>query len=338
MRHEQSFTSISWIPSETIPGLGKALFSSGVAHYDSPPPIQIISVAGLHELGEHDGYRFVNYLRAWIEVENGQIVEHGFASESDAIMGTTTVRMGPVSVTLPAPSMPTVKNVEHHSPRRVVFKQTAGGRTAFPAPRRISRPPFFGFRAPLVWTSLELTMYSNGNVKTELRGASPFPRHWLYDHTGKLSHKVGQANYRRWFHRNTVHNSPWRGKDESQPITLAESDIERLLSLQIMHGMGKPKLKSLHAGDFIIHQGEKGDAVYLLIDGIVDVTVDSIKLGELGPGTIIGERSGLEEGIRTASIQCKTQVRVAEITHRVLNLQDLELLTTQHHREDELLD
>ena len=40
----------------------------------------------------------------------------------------------------------------------VRFVQTTGGRTAIPAPRRVRRRPFIQWQAPLVWTTLSLTL------------------------------------------------------------------------------------------------------------------------------------------------------------------------------------
>ena len=34
MRIEQTVTSVSWIPSEAVTGLNKAIFESGFTHYD----------------------------------------------------------------------------------------------------------------------------------------------------------------------------------------------------------------------------------------------------------------------------------------------------------------
>ena len=41
MRHESSITSLSWIPSEAVPGLNKVIFGTGFTHYDDPPPDRI---------------------------------------------------------------------------------------------------------------------------------------------------------------------------------------------------------------------------------------------------------------------------------------------------------
>ena len=34
MRFQASVTTVSWIPSESVPGIGKMVFASGVGHYD----------------------------------------------------------------------------------------------------------------------------------------------------------------------------------------------------------------------------------------------------------------------------------------------------------------
>jgi hypothetical protein len=38
MRFQASVTTVSWIPSESVSGIGKMVFASGVGHYDDPPP------------------------------------------------------------------------------------------------------------------------------------------------------------------------------------------------------------------------------------------------------------------------------------------------------------
>ena len=63
----------------------------------------------------------------------------------------------------------------------VRFVQTAGGRTGVPAPRAVKYPPFIQVSAPLAWTTLALTIHGDGRSEHEVVGASPFPRHWIYD-------------------------------------------------------------------------------------------------------------------------------------------------------------
>jgi len=80
----------------------------------------------------------------------------------------------------------------------VRFSQTCGGRTGVPAPRRVNRPPFIQLAAPLAWTTLTLTLFADGTSAHELTGASPFPRHWVYDPNRNLSHKSGLVDFKRW--------------------------------------------------------------------------------------------------------------------------------------------
>src|ERR1700730_10540031 len=74
MRIESSVTSVSWIPSEAITGMTKMPFEMGMAHYDQAPPDVI---EDLEALRVADRFRFANELRAWIDVEDGKIVDHG---------------------------------------------------------------------------------------------------------------------------------------------------------------------------------------------------------------------------------------------------------------------
>ena len=75
MRIESSVTSLSWIPSEAIKGMTKLPFERGVTHYDKPPPDVIDDLEALRRA---DRFRFANVLRAWIEVEDGRVVGHGY--------------------------------------------------------------------------------------------------------------------------------------------------------------------------------------------------------------------------------------------------------------------
>ena len=71
MRIEWSVTSISWIPSAAIAGATRIPFELAMTHYDDPPPDEW---RDLDEVVGPEGARFANHLRAWIEVEDGQIL------------------------------------------------------------------------------------------------------------------------------------------------------------------------------------------------------------------------------------------------------------------------
>ena len=91
MRIEKSVTSLSWIPSEAIKGPMKAPFEAGFTHYDEVPPDEI---GDIHELRRGDRFRFVNHLTAWVEVEDGAIVDAGFGEDSGGVVNSTTVKVG----------------------------------------------------------------------------------------------------------------------------------------------------------------------------------------------------------------------------------------------------
>ena len=77
----------------------------GVAHDDLPPPDHIgTDDAVLDDLRSSDRFRFANRLRAWVEVEDGQIVDHGFGGAG--LMGATTLDLGVTEVTLQAVALP----------------------------------------------------------------------------------------------------------------------------------------------------------------------------------------------------------------------------------------
>ena len=97
MRVEGSVTAISWIPSEAIEGLPKLPFELGVGHYDEPPPDRL-EHGDLERLRDDDRFREANQLQAWIEVEDGAIVDAGYAG--GGLVGSTTFRLGPKAIVI----------------------------------------------------------------------------------------------------------------------------------------------------------------------------------------------------------------------------------------------
>ena len=180
MRHQASVTSISWIPSEAVGGLNKAVFGTGFVHYDDPPPDVIDD---LQEMCGEDRFRFANHLAAWIDVDDaGRIADAGYVG--GCVMGATTVAVGGARATFAAIALPEIRPTVEIVDGSARFVQTVGGHTAVPAPRRVNKPPFVQFEAPTVWTTLALTIHADGSSDHELVGASQFPRHWVYGNDG----------------------------------------------------------------------------------------------------------------------------------------------------------
>src|SRR5580693_3993141 len=285
MRHEGSITSLSWIPSEAVEGSMRAAFDAGLAHYDPPPPEELVD---LEALRDEDRFRFANVLKAWIEVDRkGKISDCGYSG--GGMMGSTTVKLGPVARTFEAVGLPEIQKQPQHGRDFVRFTQTTGGRTGVPAPRRVRRKPFVQWQAPLVWTTLSLTIYADGRSEAVMQGASRFPRHWVYDEEGKLSHKSGLADFKDWYRKSFGRHTPWGDQDSKALVTAVESALERALSEQVMRGGEKPKIKRVKAGTELVKQGEEGSEVFLLLDGVLRVEHDGQRLAEYGPGAMLGE-------------------------------------------------
>jgi hypothetical protein len=329
VKHAASFTSISWIPSEAIPmSLVKIPIILGVGHYDAPPPDRLDDLNALHTAG---AFRFANALRAWIEVDGDEIIDAGY--EGEGLMSSTVANLGVRSLEFKPVAFPDIRREPEHGDGWVRFTQTTGGRTGSPMPRTVNRPPFLQVTSPTVWTTLSLTLHSDGRSEHEVVGASPFPRHWFYDTAGELVQKSGFANYKGWADEMSVDNSPWSDKDHELLVSEVETSLERRLSTLIMQGGARPELRRLDEGSHLTEQGAEGDEMYLLLDGMLLVEVDGEPVAEVGPGTILGERAILEGGRRTSTLRALTPIKVAVATADQIDRQALTELAEGHRRE-----
>jgi hypothetical protein len=192
-------------------------------------------------------------------------------------MGSTTLQLGALKYRFEAVKLPDLQREPERGDGWIRFSQTVGGRTGLPMPRRVSRKPFVQWQAPLVWTTLTLTMHADGHPDFAMTGASPFPQHWTYDGAGQLAGKSSLTDF-------------------------SETALERMLSAQLMHGGQKPKVTHLKAGDTMFRQGEVGSDLYLVLDGVIRIDRDGEQLAEYGPGALLSVRSRLEHRSRTSTL------------------------------------
>ena len=328
-RLESSVTAISWIPSEAIEGLSKIPFELGITHYDQPPPDRITD---LEELRTTDRFREANELRAYIDVEDGRIVGQGYLGQGH--IGKTTVRVGPAAIRFPAVQLPDIQKEAEVSTTAARFEQTIGGRMGIPTPRPVPRKPYAQFWPSIAWTTLSLTINADGTSSHALVGASPFPRHWIYDKEGRLVEKSGVVDFKTWFNDSFGDHTPWGAYDSPAIVSSVESALERQLSGLIMHGGDKPAIRKIEAGESLMTQGEAGTQVYLILDGMFVVEVDGRGVAEIGPGAVIGERAAMAGGVRTATLRATTRGRVAEASPELLAPLALDGLAAMHRREE----
>lgn len=123
------------------------------------------------------------------------------------------------------------------------------------------------------------------------------------------------------------------GQDGETQSGELESRTERELSSHVMAADGR-RIEKVARGVDLLRQGDEGDELYLLLDGIVSVAVDGVVLAELGPGAVLGERAGLGGGRRTATVTARTICRVAVTDAAALPIEAVTALAEEHRRED----
>ncbi len=330
MRIQGSVSAISWIPSEAIEGLPKLPFELGVGHYDEPPPDRL-EPGDLGRLRDADRFREANDLQAWIEVEDGAIVGTGF--QGGGLVGSTTFRLGPKAIVVPGVPFEVLRSGPEITGDSARFVQTVGGRAGFPAPRLVKGGPLFRIQSATAWTTLALTLHADGRIEHEVVGASPFPRHWIYDNEGALALKTGTVDFKTWYRESHGGNTPWGDEESEAVVTAAESALERELSRTLLSGDEKLLKRKLGEGAVLVTQGAEGDHLYLLLDGVLSVEVDGEEVAQMGPGTIVGERASLEGGVRTATLRAITPIHFVVIPSELVGKDELATLAADRQRE-----
>jgi Cyclic nucleotide-binding domain len=336
VRIERSITTVSWIPSELMEGMGKMATRMKLARDDPPPPDSLGSdvVGALADLRSNDRFRFANRLAAYIEVDDGgRITDHGYTGEG--LIGATTVGLGVGSITIPAIKLPDCCGEPEVGSGSVRFTQTVGGRTGAPMPRAVKHPPFVQYRAPIVWTTLELTIRADGTHQAALTGASGFPRHWVFDDAGELIAKSSLADYKTWMADSFGRRTPWGDEDSAVLVSEVETLLERELQEAIMRGGAKPTIRRVKVGRPLVEQGaDDADELFLLLNGVLVVEVDGEPLVEIGPGAVLGERGALDDGRRTATLRAVTDGRIAVVPVDRIDRGRLNELAAGHRREE----
>jgi hypothetical protein len=331
MRIESSVTAISWIPSEAIEGMPKIPFELGIGHYDEPPPAHL-GAGELERLRDADRFREANRLQGWIEVEDGKIVDAGHAG--GGLVGSTTFRLGPRNLVFQGVPFETLQSGPEIEDGAARFVQTVGGRAGFPAPRRVKGRPFFRVNSATAWTTLALTIRADGSSEHELVGASHFPRHWIYDANGDLVQKAGTIDFKAWYREAHGEHTPW-GDEESEPfVAQAESALERKLSRDLLRSDAKLPRRKLRQDEQLVEQGEPGDELYLVLDGVLAAVVDGEEIAQVGPGAILGEGAIVEGGQRNATLRACTPARVAVIAPDQIDRRAMEMLAAGRRREN----
>jgi hypothetical protein len=156
----------------------------------------------------------------------------------------------------------------------------------------------------------------------------------VYGPDGELTLKAGLTDYSSWMGQPSKRHTPWGDEDSPVVVTAAETALERDLSVRLMRHGRRPTIRRLPAGAVLAEQGAPGQSLYLLLDGVLSVSVHGEPVAEVGPGAVLGERAVLEGGTRTATLTAVTPVRVAEAGRDAIDLTALVELSRGHRREE----
>ena len=115
-------------------------------------------------------------------------------------LGVTRIKVGPKELSVAAVALPTIQSEPEVGDGWVRFKQTAGGRTGAPAPRRVSGKPFFRINSAIAWTTLALTIKADGSSDARAQPERARSRATgSTTRTGKLVQKSGTIDFEQWY-------------------------------------------------------------------------------------------------------------------------------------------
>ena len=257
MRIESSITSVSWIPSEAVTGITKGAFEAGFAHYDDAPPDDIgPDIAG--DVGGTAGGRRLPLRQPSRRLRRVRRRRLGRRRRLPRWRRRSArPRCGSASsFTVAAVSLPDRQHEPEIGDGWVRFTQSAGGRTGFPAPRAVRRPPFVQYVAPIAWSTLRADAPRRRAQRgPPRRGVAVSPPLGLRRSRASSAAKSGLIDYKDWAGHAFGKHTPWGDEESPALVTEVETALERQLSSVIMHGAAKPEIRRIKAGTALTEQG-----------------------------------------------------------------------------------
>ncbi|UNX53672.1 hypothetical protein MF406_11810 [Georgenia sp. TF02-10] len=307
MRVAASAVCVSWVPAASVAEWLRGGFDGGLAHYDRPP---LPGLAGgpdaLDDLRLDERFRFANVLSGWAEFDDdGTPRAWGLDPAAGVVAGPSTVRLPAVDASFGGYALPILREdavVEHGS---VYLTQTAGGRTGVPIARTTARGGRT-WEAPIVWSTLALTLRPDGPPEVTMPSASAFPRHWVYGPGGDVVLRstpadVGSAT---WLAEVFAQRTPWGRVDSAD---LADA-VARAVAQQLADGVlggAEPVVREVPAGEAV-----DGAGLCVVLDGVLAVEREGGATAQLGPGAVLGEAALLGAGTGSTP-RALTRARVA---------------------------
>jgi hypothetical protein len=158
-----------------------------------------------------------------------------------------------------------------------------------------------------------LTLHSDGTSESEIADASVFPRHYLYDSAGRLTHKTALIRYSDWLHRSEHQHSPWAGVRQAVPTAGVKAEAERSLADRILVSARYDQHR-MPEGAMLGSVSLRDDQLAVVLDGLLVVLVDDEPAVELGPGAILDPSKRSNESKQHAKIRAQTPTRLAVLS------------------------
>ncbi|MDA3963106.1 MAG: cyclic nucleotide-binding domain-containing protein [Planctomycetota bacterium] len=83
----------------------------------------------------------------------------------------------------------------------------------------------------------------------------------------------------------------------------------------VLEGMGRVRYQP---GDKIVEQGSKGDSVYFILSGSVEIVVDGVAIAGLDEGSQFGEMHLIDVQTRSATVRALTRVDALTLSNQDL--------------------
>jgi CRP-like cAMP-binding protein len=77
--------------------------------------------------------------------------------------------------------------------------------------------------------------------------------------------------------------------------------------------IGDRDAKKFTPGQYIFKAGDRGDVMYVVLEGEVEILVGSTTVEIAGPGSIVGEMALIDDEPRSATVVAKTHCRLATV-------------------------
>lgn len=90
----------------------------------------------------------------------------------------------------------------------------------------------------------------------------------------------------------------------------SRKDLEKIAS--------RSDVLDLPAGRVIMHEGKPGSEAYVVLTGHLAVRRKGRKVAELGAGAIVGELALLDQGARSATVDCTTDCSLLVLNRQAL--------------------